>query len=404
MDIDLLDPRSFVGGQPHDQFAWLREHDPVHWHPEPDGRGFWAITRYEDVRSVGRMAKVFSSYAGGIMIPDGDELQLAGARLMMLFMDPPEHTRHRLLVQRGFTPKGAATWTARIDQLATEIVDEVIERGECDLVTDIAGEMPSMVIADVMGIPRADARRLYELTEIMHSAPGAVPDDVRMNASVEMLTYGAGVFDQKRRAPADDLATVLAQAEIDGDRLRDDELAWFFLLLINAGGDTTRNLVGGGMHVLFQNPDELARLRADVDGLLDTAVEELLRYVSPVVHMRRTAVQDTQVAGQAIAAGDKVVMYYGSANRDSTVFDDPDRLDVSRTPNEHLAFGGGGPHFCLGAPLARIEIRAMLREIVRRLPDLEPAGEETWLASNFISGPTHLPVRFTPRQRQLAGR
>jgi cytochrome P450 len=392
--IDLLDPASFVGGQPNDQFAWLREHDPVHRHPEPDGPGFWAVTRYEHVRAIGRDPKTFSSYAGGIMIPDGDEMSLAGARLMMLFMDPPDHTRHRHLVQRGFTPKGAAAWRERVDQLAAEIVDAVVDRGECDLVTDIAGEMPSYVIADVMGIPRPDARHLYELTEIMHSAPGAVPDDVRINASAEMLGYAAGVFDEKRRNPGDDLATVLVEAELEGDRLSDAELAWFFLLLINAGGDTTRNLVGGGMQVLFDHPEERRRLQADLDGLLDPAVEELLRHVSPVVHMRRTATVDTRIGDQPIAAGDKVVLFYGAANRDPAVFDDPERFDVGRTPNEHVAFGGGGPHFCLGAPLARIEIRSILGEILRRLPDIEPAGEATWLASNFICGPQHLPVRF----------
>jgi cytochrome P450 len=394
--IDLLDPRSFVGGQPHDQFAWLRANDPVHWHPEPDGRGFWAVTRYADVRAIGRDPHTYSSYAGGIMIGDADEMSLSGARLMMLFMDPPSHTRHRHLVQRGFTPKGAGAWRARVDQLAAEIVDAVIERGECDLVSDIAGEMPSFVIADVMGIPRPDARHLYELTEIMHAAPGAVADDVRINASGEMLGYAAGVFEEKRRRPGDDLATVLVEAELDGDRLRDDELAWFFLLLINAGGDTTRNLVGGGMQVLFEHPDERRRLQDDLDGLLDTAVEELLRYVSPVVHMRRTATTDTRIGDQAVAAGDKVVLFYGAANRDEAVFDDAERLDVGRAPNDHVAFGGGGPHFCLGAPLARIEIKAMLGEILRRLPDIEPAGDATWLTSNFICGPQHLPVRFTP--------
>jgi cytochrome P450 len=309
-------------------------------------------------------------------------------------MDPPEHTRHRHLVQRGFTPKGTAAWTDRIDQLATEIVDAVVDRGECDLVTDLAGEMPSLVIADVMGIPRPDARRLYHLTEIMHSAPGTVADDVRASAGAEMLGYAAGVFAEKRANPADDLATVLVQAELDGDRLTDADLAWFFLLLINAGGDTTRNLVGAGMHALFEHPDQLARLRADVDGVLDTAIEELLRWVSPVVYMRRTATTDARVGDVEIPAGDKVVMYYGAANRDPSAFDAPEVLDVGRTPNEHLAFGGGGPHFCLGAPLARIEIRALLREILTRLSDLEPAGEASWLDSNFIFGPTHLPVRF----------
>ncbi len=392
--IDLLDPAAFRGSQPHEQFRWLRDHDPVHWHPEPGGRGFWAITRYEDVRAVGRDPRTFSSYEGGIMVSDLEEVTLAGARLMMLVMDPPEHTRHRQLVQRGFAPKGAAAWSDRIGQLATDIVDAVIDRGECDLVTDIAGEMPSLVIADVMGIPREDARRLYHVTEIMHSAPGAYPEDVQLNATVEMMSYASAVFADKRVNPADDLATLLVQADLDGDKLTDAELAWFFLLLINAGGDTTRNLVGAGMHALFEHPDELARFRADVDGLLGTATEELLRWVSPVVYMRRTATCDTRVARTDIAAGDKVVMYYGAANRDPRAFDDPETLDVRRNPNEHVAFGGGGPHFCLGASLARIEIRALLREILTRMPNLVPVGESSWLPSNFIFGPTHLPVRF----------
>jgi cytochrome P450 len=401
MRIDLLDPASFVGGQPNDQLRWLRENDPVHFHPEPDGKGFWAVTRYADVRAVGRDPHTFSSYEGGIMIADSDEGTLTGARLMMLFMDPPDHTRHRHLVQRGFTPKGAAAWRERVDQLAAEIVDAVIDRGECDLVADLAGEMPSLVIADVMGIPRADARHLYELTEIMHSAPGAVSEDVRINASGEMLGYAAGVFEEKRRTPADDLATVLVEAELNGDRLSDGELAWFFLLLINAGGDTTRNLVGGGMQALFEHPDERARLQADLDGLLDTTVEELLRFVSPVVHMRRTATKDTELGGQLIAAGDKVVLYYGAANRDPAMFADPDRLDVGRTPNEHVAFGGGGPHFCLGASLARLELRIMITELMRRMPDMELSGPPVRLRSNFLNGIKHLPITFTPGKREL---
>jgi cytochrome P450 len=254
--------------------------------------------------------------------------------------------------------------------------------------------MPSLVIADVMGIPRDDARRLYHLTEIMHSAPGTHPDDVQMNATVEMMSYASAVFADKRVNPAHDLATLLVQADLDGDKLTDAELAWFFLLLINAGGDTTRNLVGAGMHTLFEHPDQLTRFRADVDGLLGTAIEELLRWVSPVVYMRRTATCDTRIAGTDIAAGDKVVMYYGAANRDPRAFDDPETLDLRRNPNEHIAFGGGGPHFCLGASLARIEIRALLRQILTRMPNLEPVGEPSWLPSNFIFGPTHLPVRF----------
>jgi cytochrome P450 len=394
--IDLASPASFDGGQPHEQFRWLREHDPVHWHEEPDGAGFWAVTRYHDVKEVGRDPKTYSSYAGGPMIADSDDEALAAPRKMMLYMDPPEHTRYRKLVSSAFTPRNVARWTQRIDALATDIVDQVCEQGACDLVTDLAGEMPSALIAELMGIPRDDGRRLYVLTERMHASPDTVDDDARLTAAIEMLTYAQEVATTKRRTPTDDLASVLAGAQVDGDELTDEEFCWFFLLLINAGGDTTRNLLGGGAQVLFDNPEQRAWLQADLSGRVDTAVEELLRVVSPVVHMRRTATRDTVLGERAVSAGEKVVMFYGSANRDEAVFADPDRVDLRRDPNPHVAFGGGGPHYCLGAHFARVETRAMLVELLGRLPDLEPDGEVEWLESNFICGPTHLPVRFTP--------
>ncbi len=397
--IDLVSPASFDGGQPHEQFRWLREHDPVHWHEEPDGAGFWAVTRYHDLKEVGRDPGTYSSYVGGPMISDTDEEALAAPRKMMLYMDPPEHTRYRKLVSSAFTPRNVARWTQRIDALATDIVDRVCEQGACDLVTDLAGEMPSALIAELMGIPRDDGRRLYVLTERMHASPDAIDDDARLTAAMEMLTYAQEVATTKRRTPTDDLASMLAGARVDGDELTDEEFCWFFLLLINAGGDTTRNLLGGGAQVLFEEPEQRAWLQADLHGRVDTAVEELLRVVSPVVHMRRTATRDTALGGRSIHAGDKVVMFYGSANRDEAVFDDPDRVDLGRDPNPHVAFGGGGPHYCLGAHFARVETRAMLIEVLSRLPDLEPDGEPEWLVSNFICGPTHLPVRFTPAPR-----
>lgn len=395
--IDLTNPAAFAGGQPHDQYRWLREHDPVHWHRERDGSGFWAVMRHEDVFTVGRDPVTFSSYEGGVMLPDSDPAGLAASRRMMLFMDPPMHTRYRRLVSRAFLPKSARGYATRIDELAGQIIDAVVERGECDLVSEVAGELPSYVIADLMGIPLDDGRRLYELTEIMHSADPAIGPAVRGQAIGEMLAYAARVAAAKRAHPADDLASTLVAAELDGERLGDEEFAWFFLLLINAGGDTTRNLVAGGIAALFDHPAERARLQADLDALLPTAVEELLRWCSPVVHMRRTATRDAELGGKPIRAGDKVVMFYGSANRDAAAFDHPDRFDLGRTPNEHVAFGGGGPHFCLGAHIARLEIAAMLGELLRRLPDLEPAGPVEWQPSIFISGPRMMPVRFTPR-------
>jgi len=395
--IDLLSAESFADGQPHEQFRWLRRHDPVHWHPEPGGRGFWAVTRYHDVCAIGRDPKTYSSYAGGILIPDTDEASLAASRNMMLMMDPPQHTRYRLLVSKEFTPRSLQVLRPRIEELARQIIDRVITRGECDLVGDIAGELPSYVIADLMGIPLEDGRRLYDLTERMHASEEAVPAHDRAIASMEMMNYAMGVADDKRRHPGSDLATELLNSEIDGDRLTPAEYSLFFMLLINAGGDTTRNLLAAGMLALFNNPGEHRRLAENLDSLLPAAVEEMLRYTSPVIYMRRTATRDTELGGKKIRAGDKVVMYYGSANRDESVFPEPDRFDVGRIPNDHIAFGGGGTHFCLGAHLARLEIQVMLREIFNRLPDIQPAGPAQWVASNFISGLRHLPVKFAAR-------
>lgn len=398
--IDLVSASSYANGHPWDQYRWLRDNDPVHWHPEDDGPGFWTITKYDDIRSISRQPKLFSSFARGVMMAESDDAGLAAQRQMMLTMDPPQHDRFKLLVSRGFTPKNAQLLAGRVAELSREIVDDVIERGECDLVHDVTGRLPSGLIAELMGMPRADGERLYELTEIMHTTDDAVaPPEVKMAAIGEMLGYAQTVADLKRREPGDDIATTLVNAEVDGDRLTDAEFQWFFLLLVNAGGDTTRNLLAAGIQMLFDHPDERARLLADVDGLLPTTIEEMLRFTSPVVNFRRTALADTELRGQPIAAGDKVMMFYGSANRDADVFAEPDRFDVGRDPNPHLAFGGGGPHLCLGLHVARIEIAAMLRELLVRLPDLESAGAPDVLASNFIAGVRTMPVRFTPGRR-----
>jgi cytochrome P450 len=393
--IDLLSPASFAAGQPHDQFTWLRQHDPVHWHPEPgEGQGFWAVTRYADVKAVGRDAGSFSSMPS-IMIPDGVALD-AGDHTMMLTMDPPRHTAYRRLVAPEFIPRAARAMRPRIEELARRIVDGVVERGHgCDLVTDVAGLMPSYVIAEMLGIPHEDGVALYELTEAIHAAPESQEPGAALGAVLEMFNYAREVWEQRRAAPGDDLATTIAFASVDGEELDLIDFNLFFLLLVDAGGDTTRNLVAGGMDALFSHPDQRAWLAADLDGRLAPATEELLRWVSPVVYMRRTATHDTTVAGTRIAAGDKVVMYYGSANRDPEAFGaTADTLDLGRTPNEHVAFGGGGPHFCLGAHIARVEIAALLRELLTRVRDMEPAGPTEWLPSTFISGPKHLPVRL----------
>jgi cytochrome P450 len=395
--IDLLDLAHYTaGGPPHDLFRRLRAEDPVHWHPEPAGSGFWALTRYDDVVRVSRDSATFSSALGGTMVPDAPPEQLATMRLMMLNMDPPQHSKLRGLVNRGFTPRTIERLHARIAELARQIVDQVAPRGECDFVLDVAGELPSYVIAELMGIPLDDGRRLYELTERMHSAePTSEGLADLQRAIAEMLSYSAAIRAEKRERPREDIASALLAAEVDGERLADLEFDMFFMLLINAGGDTTRNLVAGGMLELIRRPGELARLRGD-RSLLPGAIEEMLRYCTPVVHFRRTATRDVEVGGRKIAAGQKVVVFYSSANRDEAVFADPDRFDVARTPNDHVAFGGGGTHFCLGANLARLEIRTMFDEVLRRLPDLVLAGPVERLRSNFINGPRRMPVRFTP--------
>ena len=394
--IDLLSAGSFAHGQPHEQFRWLRQHDPVHWHEEPGGSGFWAVTRYRDVKFVGRTPTTFSSQPT-ILIPDG--LALDPDHQMFLTSDPPRHTAQRKLISSRFIPRAARLLRPRIRELARSIVDGVIERGECELAEEVAGLMPSYVLADLLGLPLEDGVALYPLTEAIHAAPGSQPPEAAMHAVTTMFSYAHQVWEDKRRQPTDDIASMIANGEIDGVPIDETDFNLYFILLVDAGGDTTRNLVTGGIVALLEHAAELARLRADVDGILASGIEEMLRWVSPVVYMRRTVKEAVRLDDREIAAGDKVVMYYGAANRDPDAFDDPERFDLTRKPNEHVAFGGGGPHFCLGAHIARIEIEELLREILTRMDGLELAGEPVWLESNFISGLKHLPVRFRPGPR-----
>jgi cytochrome P450 len=314
---------------------------------------------------------------------------------MMLMSDPPHHTAMRKVVAPEFIPRAAKAMQPRIEQLAARIIDEVIEQGACDLVTDIAGLMPSYVIADMLGISHRDGVALYNLTETIHAAPESQPPGAGMAAVMEMFQYAQGVWEARRIEPRDDLANIIAHSSVDGRELDVVDFGLFFTLLIDAGGDTTRNLVAAGMNGLFEHPAQMEWLTEDPAARLSGAIEELLRWVSPVVYMRRTAQLDCQLHGVPIAAGQKVVMYYGSANRDDDMFGPTaDELDLARTPNDHVAFGSGGPHFCLGAHIARLEIRALLLEILTRLTHIRPTGTTEWLPSTFISGPKHLPISF----------
>ena len=394
--INLIDPEYFSKhGHPWDQYEWLRANAPVFWHDEPDGPGFWAITKYDDIRAISRTPKIFSSYETGVMLPDPDPMGLYAQRLMMLNMDPPQHDRFKLLVSRGFTPKNAPLLRPRIEELAREILESAMKKNSLDFVSEIAGRLPSGLIAELMGMPREDGERLYDLTEIMHTNDSAVaPPEVKMAAVGEMLAYGQSVADIKRKTPGDDLATILVNAEVDGDRLTNEDFQWFFLLLVNAGGDTTRNLLAAGLQLLFDHPDQRAKLMSNIDGHLATAIEEMLRFSSPVSHFKRTVMEDTIIRGQSIKAGERVVMFYGSANRDEDVFENPNTFDITRDPNPHVAFGAGGPHLCLGMHVARVELAVMFKELFTLMPNIRSDGEFERMHSSFIAGIHSMPVKY----------
>ena len=397
-DVDLSDPTNFVDAVPFEWFERLRREAPVYWHDERRGTGYWTVTRYQDVALVNRDNAVFSSHRGGALIEDSPADVLEQMRLMMLNMDPPMHTRYRLLVNKGFTPRMIGKLEERTRELTNQILDGICEKGECDFVTDIAAELPLQVIAELMGVPPHDRHLVFDWSNRMvgqRDPEYQVTPDAALQASVELYAYANRLAAEKRMNPADDILSVLINAELEGERLTELELDMFFLLLAVAGNETTRNLISHGMLALIEHPAERQRL-IDDPAMIPSGVEEMLRWGSPVMHFRRTASVDTNVGGQSIKAGDKVVIWYISANRDDTVFPDPYRFDVGRTPNEHVAFGAGGPHFCLGANLARMEIRVMFEEVLRRLPDMELDGPVERLCSNFINGIKHMPVRYSP--------
>jgi cytochrome P450 len=390
--VNLTDPDTYVAGMPYGAFRELRQRAPVAWHPFKDGPGFLALTGYDEVLAVSRDSATWSSQETGVFYDIPLPEDLYQLELMMLTMDPPRHTKLRSLVSKGFTPRQVARLNEHIADMARRIVDDVMERGECDFVDDIAGALPSYVIAELLGIPLEDGRRLYELTEMMNT--GVVGDPQAKVAQMQMFTYGTELAVRKRAEPADDIATSLLQAEVDGERLTDFAFNMFFLLLINAGGDTTRNLIAAGILALIEHPGQQARLAAD-PSLLPTAIEEMLRFTSPVTAFTRTATTDTELHGIRVRKGDRAAMYYPSANRDEAHFADPDTFDVGRTPNHHLAFGGGGTHFCLGANLARVEAAAIVPEVLSRMTDLELAGPVERVHSTLMNGIHSMPVRFT---------
>jgi cholest-4-en-3-one 26-monooxygenase len=403
-DVNLVDRDQYVAGVPHETFELLRREAPVFWHEidEVGGSGFWAVTRHKEVVEVNRDNLQWSSHRRTALMMESDDDQLAQQQMMMLNMDPPMHTRYRLLVNKGFTPRMVNALEDDIRRLTNSIIDDVVETGGADFVVDMAAELPLQVIAEVMGVPQEDRHKVFDWSNRMIGSEDpeyAVSPEHVMEASMELYAYANALAAQKRADPSDDIISALLKAEVDGEKLTELEFDLFFLLLSVAGNETTRNLISHAMLALIENPGERQKLLDD-PSLIPHAVEEMLRWGTPVMQFRRTATSDMVLGDQKIAEGDKVVIWYISANRDEAVFTDPYRFDVSRAPNEHVAFGGGGPHFCLGANLARMEIRVMFEEVLRRLPDIELAGPVERLRSNFINGIKHMPVAFAQGPRE----
>lgn len=396
--IDLL-ASTWGKGAPHDQFDRLRAEAPVYWHPEPNDTGFWAITKHADIRKMSQDNETWSAELGGVFIPTADEEALATLRLTILMMDPPRHNRYRRLVSKGFTPRMISMLEQEIERRAVKVIDAVCEKGEVEFVEEIAAQVPVQMICEMIGLEPEVWPRMFELSNNLIGARDD-PDYQELEggpeaASIEVYMLCDAVAADRRQNPRDDIMTALVQAEIDGERLTDAELNLFFITLIVAGNETTRNLINHSLLALIDHPDQAQRLRED-PSLWDTAVEEMLRWGSSIHNFRRTATRDTEIRGVPIKAGDKAVLYYAAGNRDEEVFPDPHTFDVGRTPNDHVTFGGGGVHFCLGASLARTEIRATMRQIVERMPDIELAGPVNRLHSDFVNGVKTMPVRFTP--------
>jgi cytochrome P450 len=386
----------------------LREREPVPFFAEPEqsffprGPGFWALTRLDDLAEASRNAAVFTSGRGATNIPDmpPEFLEFYGS---MINMDDPRHARLRRIVSRGFTPKRLAALTDEVERTARTIVDDVIDAGECDAVKSISARLPLKIVCDMMGVPESQYDFVFDRSNIVLGAgdPDYVPN--AENIVVALLQAGNELAELMRdigrhrvENPTDDVTSALVNAEIDGERLTPDELASFFILLVVAGNETTRNAISWGLHLLTENPDQRAAWLADLDGVTPTAVEEIVRWASPVIFMRRTLAIDAVLGGQQMREGDKVALFYWAANRDPAHFHDPDAFDVRRSPNPHVGFGGAGPHFCLGAHLARREMSVMFRELLTRVPDIAATAPPQRLQSMFINGIKHLPVAFTP--------
>lgn len=374
--------------------SWQRAPEPVLIEADESTGGYWALVRHDDVRAVSRNAKLFCS-GRGVMFEDAPEEMLEASQ-SFLAMDAPRHTKVRGLVNAAFTPRRVKQIEDRIQANARRIVDELIERGDCDFVEHVAARLPMMTIWDLMGLPEERREEITHAADLLVSwndpemVGDAEPAALIFEGVVTVTGAALELADERRSNPADDLMTALVESEIDGERLTEAEIGAFFVLLAVAGNDTTRHTTSHGLRALTEHPDQRAVLLEDLDGRIETAVEEMVRWATPVMTFRRTATEDTELRGQPIAEGDKVVLFYTSANRDEEAFREPGRFDVLRSPNHHVGFGGGGPHYCLGASLARTQLRSIFTELLTRAPAIE-AGEPERLVGTFINGIKRMP-------------
>ena len=397
--IDLSDHDAFVDHVPHEWFRYLRQNDPVHWNDETDGRGFWAVTRYEDIRHVHRDVETYSSELGGTSLEDLDEEQIE-ARKSMIDMDPPRHDELRGLIARRFTPRAVHVWEEQIRTVVNAVLDTALPMGEFDFVREISSEIPMQIFAEILGVPQDERREIIEIGDRLlgnQDPEFAVTEtaDEHRNlpfshpAALEMFEFGRRLAADRRKHPKNDIITQLAF-----EPLTQREFDTYFVLLATAGNETTRHTITHGLLALLEFPEEMERLHSEPE-LAKSAAEEMLRWATPVHHFRRTVAKDTELAGTPLKAGDKLTTWFVSGNFDEAVFEDPHRFDIGRTPNRHMAFGPGGIHHCMGAHLAKLEIQITFEELLKRSADIELLGPPERLRSNFFNGIKRLPVRVT---------
>jgi len=400
--VDLRDPELYRDGIPHQIFTQLRREAPISWNPETDGRGFWAVTRYDDIVAVSKAPKVFSSARehGGHRMFDENLVGVAGlgtqeAEAPMISMDPPRHNQYRRMLSPGFSPARIRQLEDRIRDRARAILNRLEGRETCDFVTDIAAELPIQMLAELLGVPQEDRGKLFEWSNalIAEDDPEYRPSpEATAQKLASMCEYAVSLWDARSARPGDDLISMLISSRVDGEAMTREEYIGTFVLLVAAGNETTRNSIAGGFLALAEHPGEKRRL-LDNPSLMSGAASEIVRWVSPVMHMRRTALEPAEIGGQRVRPGDKIILWYCSANRDESVFDDPFRFDVGRSEPPHLGFGAG-QHFCLGARLAEVQIRTFFEEFLRRYPNGRPESPVRRIRSNFIVGYKSIPTRL----------